>query len=82
VVPGDLVALPGEADWLGSLAGLVCSPVSWVGLQEVTTRWRPNRKKAPGLKPKEFSERENHSSRLAEGEERNGRSMGLCRDCD
>jgi len=32
MVQGDLVALPSEADWMVSLAGLVRSPVNWVGL--------------------------------------------------
>jgi hypothetical protein len=32
----------------------------------------------PGLKPREFPEMENHSSRLAKGEERDGRLLGLC----
>jgi len=35
-------------------------------------------KEGPWLKPKEFLERESHSSWLVEGEERNRRSMGFC----
>jgi hypothetical protein len=38
-------------------------------------------KEGPWLNPKEFSEREIHYSGLAEGKERNERSMRLCRDC-
>jgi len=33
-------------------------------------------------KPNDFSERESHFSRVAEGKERTGRSQGPCHDCD
>jgi hypothetical protein len=35
-----------------------------------------------GLKPREFPEKANHSSQLIEGEERDGRLLGLCPECD
>jgi hypothetical protein len=35
----------------------------------------------PGLKPREFSERSNHSSLHAKGEERGGRLLRLWPDC-
>jgi hypothetical protein len=36
----------------------------------------------PGLNPKEFLERSNHSSLHAKGEERGGRLLWLWPDCD
>jgi hypothetical protein len=47
-VPGFLVGIQGEADWLKSLAGLVHSPTSWVELEEVAVRWKPGRMRVPG----------------------------------
>lgn len=39
-------------------------------------------KEGPRWKPSELSERANHSSWVAEGEEGTGRSQGPCPDCD
>jgi hypothetical protein len=39
-------------------------------------------KEGPGWKLNELSEREIHSIQVEEGEERTGRSLGPCCDCD